>query len=215
MQTRNIPQLIFSIFFFTWLPSYLQETEEPSSLWGTIKLSAHCCAAIINAALRCLPLVAHVRRMNRQCTQLQPFSSVRGDNCHSHFCQIKKNLPDVLRCPQKTPGFHILQAIQTPVCGFKLSCLGWTFCIYCAAKCCAWTFDHGVKKAETFIHWVMNVAQFPLKASRTVPCRCSYTPPGAKGAFVHTPSNGALDGMEYRRWWRLMGSLPEITYLSP
>lgn len=98
--------------FFAWLPSYLPETEEPPSLWGTIKRSAHCCAAIINVALHRLPLVAHVRRMNRQCTQSQPFSSARADNCPSHFCQIEANLPDVLRCPQKTPGFHLLQAIH-------------------------------------------------------------------------------------------------------
>lgn len=136
VQTRDIPQFMFCFFF--WLPSYLQETEEPSSLWGTIKMSAHCCSAIINVALHCLPLVAYVRRMNTHCTQLQPFSSERGDNCHSHFCQIETNLPDVLRCPQQMDGFHVLQAIETPVCGFEFSYLGWTFCIYCATECCAW-----------------------------------------------------------------------------
>lgn len=113
------------VSFFAWLHSYLQETEEPSSLWGTIKLSAHCCSAIINVALHCLPLVAYVRSMNTQCTQLQPFSSGRGDNCHSHFCQIETNLPDVLSV--SSDGFRVPQAIQTPVCGFKFSYLGWTF----------------------------------------------------------------------------------------
>lgn len=88
------------VSFFAWLHSYLQETEEPSSLWGTIKLSAHCCSAIINVALHCLPLVAYVRRMNTQCTQLQPFSSERGDNCHSHFCQIERTYPTSSVCPQ-------------------------------------------------------------------------------------------------------------------
>lgn len=85
-----------------------------SSLWKTIKPSAHCCSTFINVCCALPPICrlcwAHEHAMTHN---YRHFWSERGDNCNFPFCQIKANLPDVLRRLQKMETFCILH--ETPV----------------------------------------------------------------------------------------------------